>query len=92
MPVYTQYRPEEFARLSASQRAQTLKDLWKAVFNHGHGANGGPFTMREFMNAVGNRLSPMDRNTFSRQAWSQLNDPYTAYVLLCTVAQGFGIR
>ena len=92
MAVYTQYKPQDFAKLSVSKRTQTLKDLWHAVFHRGHGPNGGPFTMREFMNVAGKSLSPMDRNTFSRQAWGQLNDPWTAYVLLCTVAQGFGIR
>jgi hypothetical protein len=92
VPIHTRYNKDDFERLSKNQRAQVLRELWKAVFHHGHGPNGGPFTLRDFMNAVGQNLSHLDRQAFQRQAWDQVNDGWKAYVLLCTVAQQFGAR
>jgi uncharacterized protein (DUF2267 family) len=90
--IHTRYRPEDFARLSAHQRTEVLRQLWHAVFHRGHGPNGGPFTLRDFMQAVGNRLSHQDRAAVQRQAWGQVNDPWTLYVLLVTVAQAAGLK
>lgn len=92
MAVHTQYRPDEWGRLSPNQRAESLRSLWHAVFHRGHGPNGGAYTMRDFMQVVGNQLSHQDRSAVQRQAWDRVHDSWTLYVLLCMIAQAAGAR
>jgi hypothetical protein len=86
------YNAREWERLSAQRRTERLKGLWHAIVNKANTPDGGPFTMRMFIDAVGRQLSSNDRLIVQRQAWAKLGDPWTCYVLMCTVAQRLGVR